>query len=365
MVDTKKMLVICPYPEDVAPSQRLTFEQYYNYFREQGYEVETSSFISKEFWQFIYKKGNVFSKVFYTGKGYWQRMKDLLRLRHYDVVYVHLWVTPFGPPIFEWLFRKVAKKIIYDIDDLVYIGQKNKAHPFVSVIKGKKKPIQLIKHADHVITCTPYLDQFVRKFNQHTTDISVTINTKRYQPKTDYSTIDKFTIGWSGSHSTSKYLHLLDDVLRELATEIEFKLLVMGDVTFTIPGVEVEALPWKEEYEVDTISRFDVGLYPLPDEEWVLGKSGGKALQYMALGVPTVATAIGAIYRIINDGENGFLAASQADWKAHLLKLSANQALRERVGKAAAATVQQRFSVDANNEVYLSILNKVTEAGRD
>src|ERR1044072_2470069 len=244
----KKILVICPYPENMAPSQRLKFEQYYKHFREEGYELEVHSFISNNFFSIIYKGGNFFKKTWYTIRGYWNRIVDLFRLRKYDIVYLHLWATPFGPPIFEWMVRKLSRKMIYDIDDLIYLKDvKSRSHPVVTLIKGRNKPIYLMKAADHVITCTPYLDQFVRKYNQHTTDISSTINTDLYRPKTDYSAKENFVIGWSGSHSTSKYLHLLDEVFVELAKERSFKLLVMGDPNFKSDGVEVEALPWKEE----------------------------------------------------------------------------------------------------------------------
>lgn len=355
----KKMLVICPYPEDVAPSQRLKFEQYYNYFRQQGWLVETAPFISKTFWKVIYKKGHFFSKAFHTILSYLRRVNTLFTLGHYDLVYIHLWVTPFGPPFFEWLYRKAAKRIVYDIDDLVYLKRSNKAHPFISLIKGRKKPIYLMQHAEHVITCTPYLDEFVRQYNPNTTDISSTINTDKYRPKTNYEIKKKFVIGWSGSHSTSKYLYLLSDILRELAEEIDYKLMVMGDTTFSLSNVEVETLPWKEEYEVSTILNFDVGLYPLPNEEWVLGKSGLKALQYMALGVPTIATAIGTIHRIIENGKNGFLVHSPSEWKDLILQLKNSQVLRKEVGIAAAETVSKRYSIKANRDVYLSVLNNV------
>jgi glycosyltransferase involved in cell wall biosynthesis len=217
-----------------------------------------------------------------------------------------------------------------------------------------------MKSADHVITCTPYLDSFVRKYNQNTTDISSTINTDLYRPKTDYSVKEKFIVGWSGSHSTSKYLHLLDDVFRELAKTHSFKLLVMGDENFSLEGVEVEALPWKESYEVEVISRFDIGVYPLPDEEWVLGKSGLKALQYMAVGIPTVATGIGTIFRIINNSENGFLVNTNEQWKSVLSSLMDDQQLRECVGRKAADTVEKNYSINANKSVYLSILEELT-----
>lgn len=357
----KKILFICPYPEHVAPSQRLKFEQYYDHFREAGYQVDTSSFINDSFWQIIYKPGNLFKKVFYSISGYLRRIQDLFRLGSYDIIYIHLWVTPFGPPLFERLFRRFAKKMVYDIDDLVYLKDvKSNAHPVVSWIKGRKKPLYLMQAADHIITCTPYLDNFVRKFNQHTTDISSTIDTDLYKPKLDYTINHKPVIGWSGSLSTSKYLHLLDDVFRTLAKDMDFKLKVMGDPDFSIEGVDVESIPWKEEYEVDVIRTFDIGVYPLPDEEWVLGKSGLKALQYMALGIPTVASGIGTIFRIIKNGENGFLVNNNEEWMHSIRQLILDKSLRERLGKNGALTVEKVFSINANIVNYLSVLDAVS-----
>lgn len=359
-MNQKKILFVCPYPENVAPSQRLKFEQYYPIFRGDGFTVHTHAFISKSFWKIIYKPGNFFGKAFYTLSGYLRRLQLLFQLHRYDVVYIHLWVTPFGPPIFEWLVCRLSRKVVYDIDDLVYLKNvESKAHPLVTLIKGRKKPVFLMKAADHVITCTPYLDQFVRKLNRHTTDISSTIATDRYHPKEDYEMSPPLRIGWSGSLSTSKYLHLLDDVLVELAKEIPFTLVVMGDASFSLPGVHVEAMPWKEEIEISTIRSFDIGVYPLPDEEWVLGKSGLKALQYMAAGVPTVATAIGTIFRIIEDGQNGFLVATPQQWKEKLLLLLNDAGLRKCIGQRAVKTVEESYSIQANKATYLSIVNNL------
>ena len=361
MTRKKKILFVNPYPENAAPSQRLKFEQYYPYFKEAGYEVHTSSFISEAFWKIIYQPGNFLTKALHTIFGYSRRLADLLTLRNYDIVYIHLWVTPFGPPVFEWLFKKLAKKIVYDIDDLVYLGNvQSKAHPIVTWIKGRQKPIFLMKHADHVITCTPHLDSFVKKYNNHTTDISSTINTDLYKPKRDYQVREKIIIGWSGSHSTSKYLHLLDDIFKNLSISHSFKLLVMGDPEFRIEGVDVEAIPWREEYEVETISRFDIGVYPLPDEEWVLGKSGLKALQYMALGIPTVATGIGTIHRIIKHNENGFLVNTMEEWETILIQLMNDEVLRETIGKHAVITVEDHYSIRSTKQAYLTILNDLS-----
>ena len=353
----KRILILCPHPVGYAPGQRLKYEQYFDAFRENGYDITVSSFMTPAFQNIVYKKGMLFKKIGWTLYGYAKRIKDLFRIRKYDLVYVFLWVAPFRPPVFERLTRALAKKMVYDIDDLVFLNPPSTSNPFVHYLRSPRNHIYLMKHADHVITYTPYLDQFVRKYNDKTTDISSTINTETYQPKTDYSIKDKLVIGWSGSHSTSKYLHLLDRVFQELAREYDFKLMVMGDPGFQLDGVSVESIPWKEEYEIDVITQFDIGVYPLPREEWVLGKSGLKALQYMALGVPTIATGFGTIYRIIEDGENGFLVSTEEEWKERIIELIKDENLRRRLGEAGVKTVEQYYSINANKGRYLSVLN--------
>jgi glycosyltransferase involved in cell wall biosynthesis len=279
----------------------------------------------------------------------------LFRLRRYDVVYLHLWVTPFGPPFFEWLFCKTAKRVVYDIDDMIYLTPPNSPNPAINWLKGKGKPIYLFKKSDYVLTSTPAIEEYARKFNERVINVPITISTEKYIPRDQYHA-DKVVVGWSGSVSTSPYLHLLDNVLLELRKRFDFKLLVMGDPSFNIEGLEIEAIPWKEEYEVSTIRRFDIGLYPLPADSWVHGKGGGKALQYMAAGVPTVATAIGANFKIIEHGVSGYLVKTDEEWLSCLEQLITNEQLRAQIGRKGVEVVEEKFSVRANKEVYLSVL---------
>ena len=217
----KRILFLSPYPLDSAPSQRLKYEQYYPYFEEAGYECITSSFVSPRFWKIIYQPGFWIRKAVYTVAGYLRRFTDLFRLRQFDIVYVHLWVTPIGLPFFEWLVAMLSKKLIYDIDDLVYLNDQRKHNKIMLVIRGRAKPLLLMRKADYVICCTPRLEEFVRNFNSKVTDISSTINTDIYRPKERYTMKAPFVIGWSGSHSTSRYLHLLDEVFQELAKKYD------------------------------------------------------------------------------------------------------------------------------------------------
>ncbi len=356
----KRILIISPHPEGVAPGQRLKYEQYFPFFREAGYEVVVSPFMSDRFWNIVYKPGRYPEKVFWTIMGYFRRFFDLFRLPFYDGIYIFLWVTPFGPPFFERLYGLLNKNILYDIDDLVYLRHSSKANGIIERLKGRDKPIALMKMAKHVIVCTPHLDEFVQQHNPRTTDISSTINTDTYQVVNDYSNERVPVLGWSGSHSTSKYMHLLRKVLLRLQADRPFKLIVMGDTSFHMEGIkDQEAVAWSEAAEVPTLQRFDVGLYPLPNEEWVLGKSGLKALQYMAVGVPVVATAIGANFRVVKHEATGYLVNNEEEWYQALSHLLDDAESRARMGKAARQHVLDHYSLYANKDAYLKALEEV------
>jgi glycosyltransferase involved in cell wall biosynthesis len=359
-MERKRLLIICPYPENVAPSQRLKFEQYYSYFQKEGFEIQVRPFIRYGFWKIIYAKGFFLKKIYYSIRGYLGRLKDLITAMKSDVVYIHLWATPFGLPFFEYLFRICSKKIIYDIDDLVYLKNvKSKSHRVVDFIKGRNKPLFLMKNADHVITCTPYLDEFVRRFNKNTTDISSTVDVNKYQPCNVYTNNKKLRIGWSGSLTTSRFLLVIADVLRIIVEKYNVELVIMGDPNFSIEGVAITSLPWTEKDEMKTLQSFDIGIYPLPEEEWVYGKSGLKAIQYMALGIPTIATAIGANFRVIENGISGFLVRTEQEWVEILSKLIEDAELRRRIGIDGRKRVEELFSVQKNKDKYLKILKEV------
>ncbi len=356
----KRILIICPHPEEVAPGQRLKYEQYFPFFREAGYEVVVSPFMTQRFWDIVYKPGRTLEKVAWTLFGYLRRVKDLFRLPFYDCIYIFLWVTPFGPPIFERLYTTANKKMLYDIDDMVFLRHSSKANRFIESVKGRGKPIYLMKKARHVIVCTPRLDKFVQQYNSNTTDISSTINTDTYQVVNPYNNDQLPTLGWSGSHSTSPYLHLLREVLLKLQETHPFQLLVMGDPNFHMEGIQYQkAIAWSEAAEIPTLQQFDIGLYPLPNEEWVLGKSGLKALQYMAVGVPPVATAIGANFRVIENEVSGFLVNNQEEWLTALKKLIENPNLRQQMGTASRKRVEDYYSLYANQSAYLKAIEEV------
>lgn len=354
-----KILVISPHPEGFVPGQRLKYEQYFNYFQQNDIEIEVSSFISKDFQEIIYKRGHIFLKIFYTLKGYSYRIRDIFRLRKYDGLYIFLYVTPFGFPLFEWLFTIIQPNFIYDIDDLIYLKRKSRINKLADLVRGRSKVNFLIKRAKHVITCTPFLNEFVKKNNPNSSDISSTVNTETYRPIDVYDNHRVLTIGWSGSHSTSPYLLLLEDVLSRIQLKYNVRILVIGDLFFQTSKFQFEAIPWCKVNEVEDLNKIDIGIYPLPSEEWILGKSGLKAIQYMALGKPTVATAIGANFRVIEHNISGFLVTTDLEWFQTIEKLILSPKLRLEIGIKARERVENLFSVEANKKKYLDIILKL------
>ncbi len=153
-------------------------------------------------------------------------------------------------------------------------------------------------------------------------------------------------MGWSGSPTTIVHLRLLEPVLRTLQHERGIRIRVIGDASYRVDGAAVESLDWRAASEVADLSRIDIGVMPMPDDEWSRGKCGLKALQYMALGIPTVLSPVGVNREIAADGA-AILASTEDEWLAALRALIDDEALRKRVGDAGRARVQQRYSVAA------------------
>jgi glycosyltransferase involved in cell wall biosynthesis len=355
----KRILVLCPSPQGTNPGQRLKYEQYFSSWESAGFEVVTSPFQTDRFWKIIYHPGYFIEKVFWTFWGYVRRIFDLFRVPFYDGVYIFLWVTPLGPPIMEYIVSKLAKHLIYDIDDMVFLGDTSSVNSWVSKFKGTKKMGVLMKNADYVVVCTPKLDEYVAQFNSKRIDISSTFDTNRFVAIDDYSKKEVTTIGWTGSHSTVKYLHLLDNVFRTVAKLRKIRLVVISNSTYTCEGVDVTNIPWSEVNEINDLHKIDIGVYPIPKNEWVLGKSGCKAITYMSCAIPAIATAYGTNFRVIQNNVDGFLVDTDEEWVSTIIKLIDDQELRKQIGKKGREKVINEFSVKANEGKYLAVLNDV------
>jgi glycosyltransferase involved in cell wall biosynthesis len=316
-------------------------------------------------WKIVYSKGNLRGKILGVLRGHGRRLRDIFRIRNYDLVYVFMWVTPFGTPALEWLTRKFAKRLIYDVEDNVLVEQNlssaQNPNPLAALLKSKAKTKLLIAQADHVISSSPFLNDYCLKLNHKKacTYISSSVDTDRFLPATPYKNDKTVVIGWTGTYSSKVFLELLENVWKRLAQRVKFKLLVIGNFTYSIPGIDLEMVQWTAEHEVRDLQRFDIGVYPLPIDEWVLGKSGLKAIQYMAFGLPCVATKVGTTPLLIENGVNGILVESEDEWVEALEQLIKDAKARKKIGQAARKDAVENYSLHAIAQDYDLILQQV------
>lgn len=361
MTRKKEILVICPFPQGVAAGQRLKYEQYFHHWQENGYEITVSPFMDMRMWKIVYSRGNYTGKVLGTLLGYLRRLRDIFRVNQYDLVYVFMWVTPLGGSFFERIVRAFSKRIVYDIEDNVMMEKRCEVNPLIEFFKGPGKTKYLIKTADHVITSSPFLNDYCLEINKKKacTYISSSVDVERFLPVNAYTNERKVTIGWTGTFSSRIYLDLLRGVFLNLRERWDFKLRIIGNFQYDLPGIDIEVIQWTKEKEVEDLQGIDIGIYPLAIDEWVLGKSGLKAIQYMAFGLPTVATNVGTTPRIIRQMENGWLVKTDEEWVQALETLVNRPDLRRKLGTAARKTIVENYSTRAIKSNYFNILNKL------
>lgn len=358
-----KVYIIAPYPLDHAPSQRFRFEQYLGLLREAGITCRVSSLMTPRMYRILYQRGRYLLKLVYLFKVLLIRCRDLLLSWRYDLLYVHREAFPIGPPLIEVLLSWTRKPIIFDFDDAIYLPNVSSANRPIARYKNPGKTSTIIALSQTVVAGNRYLEAYALRYNPNVWVIPTTIDTERYHPAVKRPQ-DVPCIGWSGSKTTIEHLVSLGGVLRTICSRYRVRVKVIGDRHFTIPGVPVDAQDWEEASELDALSEIDIGIMPLPDEEWAKGKCGLKALQYMALGIPAVCSPVGVNSEIVQDGVNGFLASTEQEWIEKLLLLIEDPALRQKLGRAARETVEGKYSVKVNFPLYLSVFRETSERGR-
>ncbi|MBX0292124.1 glycosyltransferase [Hymenobacter sp. HSC-4F20] len=354
-----RILFLVPYPTGKAPSQRFRFEQYFGFLRASGIEYHVASFISDATWAILYKPGHQVQKAMGILAGFLRRFLLLFSVPKYDYIFIHREASPIGPPVFEWLIAKVlGKKIIYDFDDAIWIPNTSEANKIVAGVKWHHKVGSICRWAYKVSCGNAYLRDYARQFNPNAVINPTTIDTEHLHNQVrDQQVPGKLVIGWTGTHSTLKYIEQVVPVLARLEQEFDFEFRVISNQPPNLPLRSLVYQPWRKETEIADLLTFHVGLMPLEDDLWAKGKCAFKALQYMALGEPALVSPVGMNTEVVEEGVNGNICTTPAEWEAALRRLLQNPELRTRMGTAARATIVARYSVVANRPNFLGLFN--------
>ena len=251
---------------------------------------------------------------------------------------------------------------MFDFDDAIWLPDTSPANRRMRWLKRPQKVPRLIGLADQVWAGNDYLAEYARRFNDAVHTVPTTVDTDRHRP-CPAGNGASVCLGWTGSPSTIKHFELAVPVLLRIRERFgdRVALKLIGDPTYRNDALGLIGAPWRKDSEVDDLCDIDVGLMPLPDDEWAKGKCGLKALQFMSLQMPVVTSPVGVNTTIIADGENGYLATSDDEWFERLCALIESPDLRRQIGAAGRQTVVERYSVASQSDTYLRLLRELTE----
>jgi len=349
-----KKILIFTYSNILTPSSRIRGVYVAKYLSKSEFDSKVILYESAE--------GSVIKKILHIGKDFLRKIGVVIGSNRETLIYIQKGVCslPQLSLIFS-LFSKfiLRKKVIYDIDDGLFLKE-----PFVIN--------NLIRFSDLVVVGGHELFNYTKKYNENVILIPTSADLKRYSFLNAFRKGEYVRLGFVGSPSTTKYLRLLLKPLGELAKSHDFELRVISAPSYTVykpfkylfknfekRGVKVKLIPWSLQGEFHQLQNIDIGLAPLFDGEWEKYKCGFKVINYMAAGIPPVASDVGEHSHIIQDGVNGFLCKNDQQWIEKLRKLIEDENLREKMGANARKTVEEKYSLERNAKNLAKVLAKL------
>lgn len=365
-----EVLALASYPIQAAAT-RYRLQQFVSVLAERGITLTIRPFLDSKLFASLYKRDALLSTAAGLLKAGVLRFKDVLAARKADVLLVQREAMIFGPPVIEWLATRIARcPMVLDLDDATYVPYTSPTYgKFGQTLKWFSKTDDLIRWAN-VVTCgNRAIAEYAESKGATTRIIPTVVDTDVFVPKHHIS--DRpVVLGWIGTHSTFPYLRAIFPVLQELARTHRYTIRIVGSGMkgVDIPGVEVENLEWRLEREVEDFQSFDVGLYPIDPslyaEKWAAGKSGFKAIQYMAVGIPFVAAPVGAMAEIGEAGVTHFHATSNDEWFRTLDLLLTDAHLRRTMGASGRRHAVEHYSLSEQADKLARALHDAAACGK-
>jgi glycosyltransferase involved in cell wall biosynthesis len=340
---------------DTNASSRQRVLQYFPLLRRHGIEAVASRPVPEVVYQRLVEHGRhtAGAKAAYYGLFLGQRALDVMRADRFDVAVIQRDLFPFGPPWLERLLAARNARLVYDTDDATYLRPGFTPNTPFQRLRRFDKVIDVVTRARWVSVATEPIAEWARPYNPHVSVVPMAVDLAEYDraralartaPRDDRGQI---VIGWAGTAGGIRYLRALAPALRELSMQHRLVVRVVsgGYRGVCLPGVVVDARPWRPACGLLDMASFDIGVVPLDDTPFEQAKFPFKLLQYLALGVPSVSSRVGTAASLVREGENGLLAGSPDEWRDRLASLIVDRRLRERLADAGRETVAASYSL--------------------
>lgn len=271
-----------------------------------------------------------------------EKLRLFRSLGEYDQVFLQKKLLS-GPELL--LLRRCARKLAFDFDDVIYMRDDQAAESSSRV--RSVRFARTVRKSDLVIAGNPILAAYASRFNDHVEVVPSAVPYEGVTVKSWRRRDEPLVVGWVGGGGNLHHLSIVGEALQQLAQQIDLELRVISNLEFQLPGVTVRNVPWRLETQEAEIACFDVGIMPLPKNAWTEGKCSYKLLQYMAAGVPVVATDWGYNRTVVKVGANGFLADTPEEFCRHILRIGADAGLSRSMGEEARRLVGEEYSITA------------------
>jgi glycosyltransferase involved in cell wall biosynthesis len=359
-----KILFITPNPMESA-SERYRIYQFLPYLERAGYACTVRPFASPELFRAIQNE-RLAPKLLLTPFSCLLRALDLALIPRYDAVVIHREAFPFFCPAVEKMVQRRHSKVIFSFDDAIHIGhqdtQKEK-YSWIYKLKYGSGVNEVLGRSAHVIVGSKTLAEHALQFHSRVSIIPTVVDLDRYTYQARHARNDALTIGWVGSRSTSPYLLEIEPALRRLSEahrgRIRFRLYGHPQRKLNLPNFE--SLPFSLASEIEDLRTIDIGIMPVPDNDWTRGKCAFKAIQYMALGIPTVTSPVGMATELVHHNVNGLCARTPEEWFEALHRLVRHADLRKRFAEEGRKTVEARYSLQTWGPRLAELLEQVLE----
>jgi glycosyltransferase involved in cell wall biosynthesis len=278
-------------------------------------------------------------------QAYAGRIKSLLRSTSFDLIWIEKEIFPWLPAWVEQALLSSRVPYVLDYDDAVFHYYDLHRNSVVRALLGDKHP-EMMRSAALVIAGNAYLASYANQAGaKHIEVVPTVIDLDRYPMQTHpIAPTMPPCVGWVGQRATESFLVPFQSLFERLVASGVARFSAIGIDARSL-GLAMESVPWTEQTEVESIASFDIGIMPLVDEPFERGKCGYKLIQYMACGLPVVASPVGVNRQLVEHGVNGFLAETADQWEQALQTLLADGNLRQRMGKAGRLKVEQQFCI--------------------
>jgi glycosyltransferase involved in cell wall biosynthesis len=347
-----------------AASVRYRFLQYIPFLESAGIKCSISPFFDDKYLSDLFKTEK---KRFQSVAGaFVRRLIALLKiiLKRKALLVIQTELLPYFPAIAEKVLSMVGIRYVLDYDDAMFHLYEHHRIGLVRWLFGKKIA-RIMPDAEVVIAGNRYIADYAQQSGASRVEIIPTVIDLDLYPllPINRSVKQVFTIGWIGSPSTGKFIKMIAPALAEICADGKGRVVLIGSGEIELPGVPVEVLSWNESTEVDLMNGFDVGIMPLPDEPWTRGKCGFKLIQYMACGLPVIASPVGVNCEIVQEGVNGFLPVDNAGWIKAFNFLRDNVDAQRAMGANGRLVVEQRYCLQVTAPRLVRLLQDVITPG--